>query len=242
MREYLILRFSGPLQSWGDVALDPRRPTRRFPARSALAGLLASALGWRYEDGMRTNSLQDSLDYAVREDEPGTVILDYQIANLGAMPDRGWTRWGVERRGGSAREDPQPLFKEYLADARLSVALGLLDDASVSLDEVESALRRPARPLFLGRKSCPPISPLLERDARRRAASAIEALLVDASTFFDNDDRRRHWFTAGSDFDGRGLAREIWDYRDFVGNRFEGSRFVVEAWLSPGSASEDDSP
>lgn len=241
MREYLILRLRGPLQSWGDVALDPRRPTRRFPSRSALAGLVASALGWRYEDGERTNRLQDHLDYAVREDEPGTVVVDYQTVDLGAMPDRGWTRWGIEKRGGSATKRTHLLFKEYLADAGLSVALGLVPGAPVSLDDVEDAMRRPARPLFLGRKSCPPIEPLLPPGARRSARSAVQALLDDGADL-PGQTRRRYWFSAGSPFDDRGMASEIWDRRDFVANRFEGSRVIVEAWLDPEEGAGEATP
>src|SRR5690606_25597918 len=73
MDSYLMIRLEGPLQAWGDVAVDGRRATRAFPSRSALAALIASALGWTYRDGARTTALQDAMRFAVREDRRPTL-------------------------------------------------------------------------------------------------------------------------------------------------------------------------
>jgi CRISPR system Cascade subunit CasD len=48
------------------------------------------------------------------------------------------------------------------------------------LDRLAAALRRPERPLFLGRKGCPPATPLLERDVE---APSLVAALDLASPF-----------------------------------------------------------
>lgn len=230
MPTHLILRLEGPLQAWGDVAMDPRRPTRAFPSRSGLAGLLANALGWTYRDGGRTTALQDSIRYAVREDRRPRVVRDYQTADLGAIGDTGWTRWGLERRGGGSKEGTQILEKYYLADACFRVALSLGDGASVSVDDVAAALRRPARPLFLGRKGCPPATPLLEKK-RVEADSPREALaLLSAPKGADPDGELRCWYDAGP-AEVPGCVVEVWDRRDFATNRFAGARRVAEGRL-----------
>jgi len=227
MSEYLILRFEAPLQAWGGVAMDPRRPTRSFPSLSAVSGLLASALGWRYRDGDRTTSLQDALTIAVREDRPATRIMDFQTVDLGSLPNKGWTRWGREKRGGAFSKGTHILHKEYLADASYAVAVGLGEGAPVSLDGLEEALHRPARPLFLGRKSCPPAGRILE--ARLPATTPLEALRRHPASGISGDGRLRFWYTKGSGPElGVEHEAEVWDRRNFLTDRFEGPRTVVE--------------
>jgi CRISPR system Cascade subunit CasD len=241
--DFLLLRLEGPLQAWGDVALDPRRPTRDFPSRSALAGLLANALGWQHMDGERITALQDALRYAVREDRQPRRITDYQTADLGRIGRAGWTRWGVEERGGSAAEGTQLLWKQYLADGSFLVALTFTDGAPVTLDELAAALHRPARPLFLGRKGCPPALPLLERTRWRVSADTGYAALTAAPWHERPRDiakggrsstaapeKLRCWYSPGDGPESLpAQLREVWDRRDFAANRFAGVRRIVEA-------------
>ncbi|MET0399668.1 MAG: type I-E CRISPR-associated protein Cas5/CasD [Longimicrobiaceae bacterium] len=235
MPRYLLIRLEGPLQAWGDVALDPRRPTRAFPSRSGLAGLLANAFGWEYRDADRTTAMQDALRYAVREDVRPTVLRDYQTADLDAIGGQGWTRWGVEKRGGSAKEGTQILEKYYLADGSLLVALTLAEDAPATLEELAEALDRPARPLFLGRKGCPPACSLCE--GWIEAETAYEALR-QAPLPRDRPSEPaygfRCWYSPGDGPDTRpGQTAEVWDRRDFGTQRFAGSRQVVEGRVHP---------
>jgi CRISPR system Cascade subunit CasD len=247
--EHLVLRFEAPLQAWGDVAIDTRRPTRPFPSRSALAGLLANALGWRYRDADRTTALQNSLRYAVREDRPAEILRDYQTADLGAIGTKGWTRWGTESRGGASGGGTQLLEKFYLADGALTVAFKLIESGEavhgVTLNDLEEALRLPARPLFLGRRGCPPATPLLPAagSSRIRAETPLDALLehplarVDSerlahqgSTYvrvwFDPADGTSVFLNGSEERGRRSEATEVWDRRDFRTNRFGGSRRI----------------
>ncbi len=227
--DYLLLRLDAPLQSWGGVAFDPVRPTRPFPTLSAIAGLLASALGWTYRDGERTTSLQDSLDYAVRQLREPRVIVDYQTADLEGIGTAGWTRWGVEKRSGSAARGTQILWKHYLADGDFLVAVGVFDGSPVNVDQLQDALLEPARPLFLGRKSCLPARPLLA--SRVTSASAFDALVEYQVPECEGERRsssRRDmivWYA-----DGRGPVEGdpefVWDRRDFSEDRFGGERIV----------------
>jgi len=232
MAEFLLIRLDGPLQAWGDVALDARRPTHSFPTRSAIAGLIASALGWRYRDGARTTRLQDSLCVAVREDRAPVRLNDYQTVDLGRETSS-WTRWAVEGRGGAFSTGTHILDKEYLANASFVAALTLGSDSPVDLDEVERALRQPARPIFLGRKSCLPALPLFE--GRVEAETPYDALRWAKLPEIHEDLPLRCWYEPGDgpDIDVWIHGIRVADRRDFLSDRFSGERIILQGTIRP---------
>lgn len=149
----LLLRFSGPLQSWGDSSRFTTRGTRRMPTKSGVVGLLAAALG-----RTRGESVADlaTLELGVRADQPGRVVRDFQ------------TERSLDGRA------VMPLTNRlYLADAKFLVALGGPDD---ELAGIELALRAPRWPLYLGRRSCPADQPILLGLAGDRYDDVREAL------------------------------------------------------------------
>jgi CRISPR system Cascade subunit CasD len=164
----LILRFDAPLMAFGDVAVDEIRPTRQLPTLSMLTGLLGNALGLDHREAEALQRLQDRLRFAARLDQPGRVIVDYQTARLNKR-DPLWTTRGTpgERAGGGTTWDGAGFgtverHRHYLADAAVTLALTLEPAGETpDLGELAQALRRPERPLFLGRKGCPPATPLL---------------------------------------------------------------------------------
>jgi CRISPR system Cascade subunit CasD len=164
--QVLILRLEGPLMSFGDVAIDEIRPTRRLPGRSLLTGLLANALGFAHRDVIELDRLQERLRFAARLDREGQALVDFQTAEL-SQHDPLWTTHGIpaERAGGAASySGPAMRYRHYRADAAVTVALTLVPpEERPDLAALEVALRRPERPLFIGRKGCPPSRPLLDR-------------------------------------------------------------------------------
>ena len=215
---HLLLRLEAPLMAWGDVTFDPRRTTQRFPTRSALAGLMANALGWTYRNGDRTAALQDSLRYAARADRWGGIIRDYQTVDLEREPS-GWTRWGVEKRGGGSAKETHILQKFYLADSSFLVALRLETGTPVTLGDLAAALRAPARPLYLGRRSCPPATAVLEGEVT--AESLLVALAHSPPP--QGDQPLRCWFPEDECPDQvPGETLVVWDHRDFEGMRSRG--------------------
>ncbi|MGQ0841639.1 type I-E CRISPR-associated protein Cas5/CasD [Actinokineospora sp.] len=133
----LLLRLAAPLQSWGTSSRFVRRNTDRVPSKSGIIGLLAAAQGRR-----RVDSITDlvNLRIGVRVEQPGRLERDFQTART---------------RDGSMS---MPLsYRFYLADAVFAVAVEG-DDAMLA--GLREALRRPAFPLFLGRRSCPPAGKL----------------------------------------------------------------------------------
>ena len=166
MMRHLILKLESPMMSFGGETIDNLGVIRPFPAASMLTGLFANALGWRRTERERHQRLQDRLVFAARIDrEPATGVrmTDFQTAQLGAS-DRGWTTRGQPegRAGGpNTYNAPHLRYRDYYADMRVTVALRLQPkDETPTLDELAAALDEPARPLFIGRKSCLPSIPL----------------------------------------------------------------------------------
>ncbi|GAA3087305.1 hypothetical protein GCM10017562_66970 [Streptomyces roseofulvus] len=162
----LLLRLTGPLQSWGEHSHFTDRDTAAFPTRSGVIGLLAAALG-----RSRGQSITDltRLSLTVRADRPGVRLRDLHTVG-GGLPAKATvtTAEGKKRSG-----DTTTLLshRHYLADAAFTIALTAPPAPSSTpaehadhrdlLARCENALHFPQWPLYLGRRSCPPEGPLL---------------------------------------------------------------------------------
>ncbi len=137
MTSSLVLRLAGPMQSWGISSRFAYRATANEPTKSGVIGLLAAALGRR-----RTDPLEDllGLRFGVRLDQPGQLVRDFQTA--------------ISTTTGKS----MPLsYRFYLGDAAFMAVVEGESDLIRALDE---ALRSPGFPLYLGRRSCPPVGPV----------------------------------------------------------------------------------
>lgn len=135
MSAVLVLRLAGPMQSWGLDSRFTRRSTSAFPTKSGLVGLLAAAQGRR-----RSDPIEDlaELRLALRVDQPGQLLRDFHTAHRG--------------------ETSLPLsHRFYRADAAFGAFIEGPDDM---IEALAQAIVRPAFPLYLGRRSCPPTLPL----------------------------------------------------------------------------------
>ena len=75
----ILLKFSGPLQSWGTNSHFETRHTDLYPSKSAVIGLIAGCLGYRRTEDDRIQRL-NNLVFAVRVDQKGGLLRDYHIA------------------------------------------------------------------------------------------------------------------------------------------------------------------
>lgn len=229
--EVLILRFDAPLMSFGSVVVDQNNPTWRFPGRSMLAGLLGNALGWDHRDTAKLQALQDRLRFVARWDAEPEPLTEYQTVDLGQsfLVDTGWTTRGQreDRKGGSAATGTHQRWRDHWANGVATVALALDGDGTPTLDDLEAALRRPARPLFLGRKPCLPAAPILRG---RRMAEGVKAALAAEPLAEIGPRRRPAHITALWPLDeGAGAGtEERYDRRDWANNIHRGSeRYAV---------------
>ena len=46
----ILLKFSGPMQSWGTCSHFETRHTDFYPSKSAVVGIIAASLGYRRDD------------------------------------------------------------------------------------------------------------------------------------------------------------------------------------------------
>lgn len=227
----LILRFDAPLMSFGAVVVDQNNPTWRFPSRSMLTGLLGNALGWDHRDSQRLQALQSRLRFAARWDVEPVLVTDYQTVDLGQdfMRDTGWTTRGrrEDREGGNARARTHRRWREYWANGVVTVALALREGGEPSLDQLEEALRYPARPLFIGRKPCLPAAPVLI--GRRRTAGVKAALAAEPLANIGPRRRPQNIQALWPLDEGVGaLSEERFDRRDWANNIHIGSeRYAV---------------
>ena len=214
---WMHLRLRAPLAAFGGEAIDARGVTRDFPGQSMLTGLISNALGWHRGLREEHQRLQSRIVYgAVRETEPvlGRTT-DYQTAQL-AKDDRAWTTRGIpaKRDGGALTyAGAHQRWRDYHADLRMSIVLRLEPaDEPPTLAHLEAAFVRPARPLFIGRKSCLPAAPIfrgwVEAGDTRAALGAVapvgerslRALWPESEKTTDADQARyvtdeRNWLT-----------------------------------------------
>lgn len=164
--------------SFGAPIVDNFGKIQDFPGLALLTGLLGNALGYDHREVDALTRLQDRLRYAVRVDQLGTKITDFQTVALGQefLVGTGWTTQGrVEGRAGASSTETHIRYREYWADRVVTVALTLVPPHEApDLQQIAEALDEPERPLFLGRKTCLPASPILL--GRTRAPGLLDAL------------------------------------------------------------------
>ena len=236
MPKHLILNLEAPLMAFGGETIDNLGVIRPFPAVSMLTGLLANALGWRRVERQRHQDLQDRLVFAARIDrEPhgGLRMTDFQTAQLGAG-DRGWTTRGVpdDRAGGANTYNaPHLRYRDYYADMRVTVALSLNPaDGCPTLDDLETALKEPARPLFIGRKPCLPSRPMFGGFSEGETALAALMAVPLPGESSAHPAIRAQWPEGEStDAEERSQARMITDERNWVSGLHGGGRPIRQA-------------
>jgi len=227
---FSIIRFEAPMMSFGAPIVSEEGRIQPYPALSMMTGLLANAFGFERREAERHERLQESLAYAVREDVPGEKIEDYQTADLG-LPHMqakskkqsvAWTTWGhLDQRGSGNTDTTNIRNREYWADAQYTVALHV---DGLPAEEIEDALVRPERPLFIGRKPCLPGKRLFQGTVE---TSSPRAALRDPSTIPTNEqgekiDPTRIWYESDD-------GKPVTDARDWTNQVHVGERRVRKA-------------
>ena len=238
----LVLRFDAPMMSFGSVLVDQHGFIHLFPGQAMLTGLLANALGWHHGDFDRLTRLQERLEYAARWDVPPQRLVDYHTVDLGQpkMAQAGWTTRGTpeHRDGGQAAKfGTHQRYRHYWTDGLMTVALTVRGDEEPTLEQVHKALRRPARPLFLGRKTCLPARPLL--DPHQPVLEGLDVRTILRSVpVWDRagvptqpaQDPIGCW-PAELGVGARGRVRRVFDLRDWLNQLPAGSRWRAEGPL-----------
>lgn len=175
MRDFLILKLHGPMQAWGEHTFEGLRPSANFPTRSGLLGLLGACIGIKRNNRKQLQQLADSVGMAVRVDERRKSRRDGKSRTLRVvkMTDYHTVKDAREDYTGLKKHDTIQTWREYLYDAEFTVVLWNRSDATLSFDELETAIKRPLFTPYLGRRSCPLARPLFE--ARLKSSGVLEA-------------------------------------------------------------------
>ncbi len=132
----ILLKFAGPMQSWGSDSHFETRHTDNYPSKSAVIGLIAASFGYRRNEDEKIRKLNE-LHFAVRIDQVGTLLRDYHIAR---------------KYKSDGREDRTYVSNRYyLEDAVFIVAIAHENEDYIN--EIEEALRKPYFQTFMGRRS-----------------------------------------------------------------------------------------
>jgi CRISPR system Cascade subunit CasD len=246
MMDVLILRFDAPLMSFGAPIVDNQGEIQPHPALSMMTGLLGNALGFDHSEFDRLERLQERLRYASRQDRRGRQVQDYQTVDLSKPymdDDRAWTTYGhlESRAGGSASDGTHIRYRDYWADAVHTVAVTLTPaDKSPTLDDLEAAVKHPARPLFLGRKSCLPAESLF---VDRTQVDTLPHALVHTPLHDRADDGPTFsaWWPTHPDADDpsdegpldEDMREPVTDRRDWRNQIHVGERWIVNGTVRP---------
>ncbi len=172
MKEYLVFRLYGPMASWGQAAVGGDRPTGLQPTRSAIVGLLASALGIKRDSAALLQALQASISIAVKQCVPSSLLRDYHTTQVpvGSLEKLSHCRTrkneidevAHQERYNSKSSRPNAILssRDYRCDGLWVIAVSLTEATEYSLLELSNALLKPKFVLYLGRKSCPLSVPL----------------------------------------------------------------------------------
>jgi CRISPR system Cascade subunit CasD len=151
------------MQAWGTHTYEDFRPSSLFPTRSGLLGLLGACLGIDRNDHAGLERLAASVEFAVRVDRCALrAECDRPVDKDSVKLADFHTVLAARKVDGSANKNPVVSRREYLYDAAFTVAVGEKSGASVKLESIADALRRPAFTPALGRRSCPIARPLLD--------------------------------------------------------------------------------
>jgi CRISPR system Cascade subunit CasD len=209
MVERLLFRLDAPLAAWGEIAVGEIRSSWPEPSKSAVLGLVAAALGIERQEAERHRDLHAGLSFAVRALEgvgPGArpvrarPLRDFHTAEFPSETALKGLSQGATRsehleavkqynRRGTGKINPVLSERWYWQSFVATVALTPRSHVAPRLDAIADALRLPAFPLYLGRKSCPPGRPLAPR-----IVDADD--LVAAFRIYDDEDAQS-WKAAG---------------------------------------------
>lgn len=135
----LLLNIAAPMQSWGTELKLKNHPTDKYPSKSGIIGMLASAEGRKRSDDIGDLA---QLAIGVRVDKPGVVEVDYQTAC-------------IRKKISDADIDNKYRYvghRYFICDARYTVAISGDTDR---LQDISYNLQHPANALFFGRRSFP---------------------------------------------------------------------------------------
>lgn len=176
--EYLVFRLYAPMASWGEAAVGQSRPSGLRPSRSALLGLIASALGISREQQEALDELSRLLRFGIKTCSAGQLVRDFHTAQVPSVNNKEQHRYTRRDELNRPNDALNTILstREYRCDGYWVVAVWSEEPHQIGpyeLSKIEAALLKPKFSLFLGRKACPLAAPL----APKRMMGDLQAAL-----------------------------------------------------------------
>ncbi len=163
----ILLKLTGPMQSWGTSSKFEIRATDYYPSKSGIIGIIAACLGLKRDQDREVQKLND-LNFAVRVDQEGELKRDYHIATK------------YKKTGDFERNYVTNRY--YMEDAVYVIAISHEDDEWI--DEILQALKNPYFQPFMGRRSCPPPADYIIGITNKGPIEALQELEWQAAKWF----------------------------------------------------------
>lgn len=225
----VLLKFSGPLQSWGTDSHFETRHTDTHPSKSAIIGMIAAGLGIRRDEDEKVSRL-NRLDFAVRIDQVGQILRDYHTAKK------------YKENGDFERTYVTNRF--YLQDAVFVVALG--NDDEELIQDVKTAMTHPYFSLFLGRRSLPPTADLFLDTIDTDTITALKKYPWQAAAWYQKKNNNRlQVFADEALLDSKSIRvrnDEVISFSQRRGRRFSSRKeaYITVDAVIPGKFEEHD--
>lgn len=162
---YIKLTLSGVLQYYSDnnsIALRTTYNSSIVPTKSAIIGLIASALGLPRHSEKLTN-LYNTLITKYKVIHNGQIFNDFQtikpLKSQKNYMNKFYTRNQFNTVGGSSRDGQLIKNIQYLQDSEFEVYVGSNDIEL--LHNIFDAIKNPEYALYFGKRSCIPNKPLV---------------------------------------------------------------------------------
>lgn len=165
----LLLKFAGPLQSWGTDSHFESRYTDFYPSKSAVVGMLAASLGYRRNEDNKISRL-NNLEFAIRVDQRGNLLRDYQTAKKQSYKNAYVTN------------------RYYLEDAIFVVAISGEKDF---ISEIKNSLENPYFQQYLGRRSVPIQADFILKITDEETVESLTNLDWQASEWYKKSNKNK---------------------------------------------------
>jgi CRISPR system Cascade subunit CasD len=193
----ILMKFAGPMQSWGTNSHFESRYTDFYPSKSAIIGLIAASLGYRRHEDEKIQKL-NKIEFALRVDQQGKLLRDYQIA--------------AKYKNG-AFDKNYVTNRYYLEDAVFVVAISGEDEI---MKEIYRGLKNPYFQQFMGRRSVPVNFDFLISINDDNIISAIEKLPWQAQDWYKKENKNKEFLYLDVYADGNLIDEKVKFRRDKV--------------------------
>ena len=161
-----ILHLQGPMMSYADKGFGQLREEGEAPSRSAVIGMVAGAMGLE-RGSERLLELHNELRVHVAQISSGALLVDYHTVLTAGYKEMDPTR--LRREG--AKGNPTLTWRSYHCDTHF---MAFVESSNQELlDECSRALHDPVYTAFLGRRSCPPSTPLQPKSVQGDALATV---------------------------------------------------------------------